>query len=76
MSCPAGKEKGVLKRLARSFKPGEDRLAGLATLPLPPATADASPGLPILADANAYLECCVTSRMEAGDHWVVYAQVG
>jgi flavin reductase (DIM6/NTAB) family NADH-FMN oxidoreductase RutF len=29
----------------------------------------------VLADANAYLECQVASRMEAGDHWVIYGTV-
>jgi flavin reductase (DIM6/NTAB) family NADH-FMN oxidoreductase RutF len=28
-----------------------------------------------LQAANAVLECQVVSRMEAGDHWVVYAHV-
>lgn len=32
-------------------------------------------GLPVLGAANAWLECQVASRMEAGDHYVVYAQV-
>ena len=26
-------------------------------------------------DANASLECQVVSRMEAGDHWLIYASV-
>jgi flavin reductase (DIM6/NTAB) family NADH-FMN oxidoreductase RutF len=29
----------------------------------------------VLNDANAYVECQVTSRMEAGDHWVIYGTV-
>ncbi len=32
-------------------------------------------GCPILDVANAYLDCEVMSRMEAGDHWVVYGRV-
>lgn len=34
--------------------------------PLPPTSPQ---------DANAILECQVSSRMEAGDHWLVYATV-
>lgn len=30
---PEGKDKVVMKKLARPFAPGEDRLAGLETLP-------------------------------------------
>ncbi len=43
--------------------------AGLDTFPSPTLEA------PILKDANSFLECAVTSRMEAGDHILVYAQV-
>lgn len=64
-----GKEKVVMRRLARPFAPGEDRLAGLATRP------SKNEGIPVLEDANAHMECQVVSRMEAGDHFVVYATV-
>ncbi len=29
----------------------------------------------MLSDANAYVECQVASRMEAGDHWLIYGTV-
>ena len=29
----------------------------------------------ILPDTAAYLECSVADRMDAGDHWIVYAEV-
>ena len=44
--------------------------AGLATLE-GPAT-----GCPVLEASNAYVECSVVTRMEAGDHYLLYAQVG
>lgn len=56
------------RHFLKSFAPGEDRFAGLAT------TA-AENGCPILSDALAYLECTVESRIECGDHWLVYAVV-
>ncbi|XZO01847.1 MAG: diflavin flavoprotein [Microcoleus sp.] len=52
----------------KNFAPGEDRFAGVETM-------EASNGCPVLKDALAYLECEVVSRMECGDHWVVYAKV-
>lgn len=46
--------------------------------PLPGLDTISSPtlGFPVLKDANSWMECTVTSRMEAGDHIVIYAQVG
>jgi flavorubredoxin/flavin reductase (DIM6/NTAB) family NADH-FMN oxidoreductase RutF len=61
-----GKE--LRKHFMKTFTPGQDRFAGLAT-------EVASNGCPILTGALAYLECSVQSRMEAGDHWLVYATV-
>ncbi|AFZ27182.1 putative flavoprotein [Cylindrospermum stagnale PCC 7417] len=61
-----GKE--LRKQFMKTFTPGQDRFAGLKT-------EEASNGCPILTDALAYLECTVQSRMEAGDHWLVYASV-
>jgi flavorubredoxin/flavin reductase (DIM6/NTAB) family NADH-FMN oxidoreductase RutF len=63
-----GNHLSVMKHFLKPFAPGEDRFAGVAT-------QDASNGSPILNDALAYLECSVNSRMESGDHWVVYAIV-
>jgi flavin reductase (DIM6/NTAB) family NADH-FMN oxidoreductase RutF len=52
----------------KSFTPGQDRFAGIET-------EEASNGCPILSGALSYLECSVQTRMEAGDHWLVYASV-
>ena len=64
-------ESTKLHRLIKEFKPALnsilqpglhfDRLMGLVS--------------PILNDALAYLECTVSSRLECGDHWLVYAVV-
>lgn len=64
-----GKEKGAMKSMLRPFKPGQDRFEGVEVM------ESEATGAPILPDAAAYLECKVASRMEAGDHWVVYATV-
>jgi flavorubredoxin/flavin reductase (DIM6/NTAB) family NADH-FMN oxidoreductase RutF len=60
--------RNVRRHFLKSFAPGEDRFAGLAT-------QESSNGCPILSDALAYLECTVQSRMDCGDHWLVYAVV-
>jgi flavorubredoxin/flavin reductase (DIM6/NTAB) family NADH-FMN oxidoreductase RutF len=65
-----GRERSVVKALARPFAPGADRLAALDTKP-----SDGPSGAPVLADALATLDCRVQSRMEAGDHYVLYAVV-
>lgn len=59
---------GLMKHFLKPFEPGEDRFAGVAT-------DEATNGAAILQDAIAYLECHVDKRMEAGDHWIVYAIV-
>ncbi len=58
----------LMKHFLKRFAPGADRFAGVKTYP-------ASHGAPILADALAYLECEVVSRMETTDHWLVYSRV-
>lgn len=63
-----GKHLSLMKHFLKPFTPGEDRFTGIAT-----ETADN--GSPILNDALAYVECSVNNRMEAGDHWIVYAVV-
>ena len=55
----------LMKHFLKRFPPGADRFTGIATY-------DATNGSPILAEALAYLECTVTYRLEASDHWVVY----
>jgi len=56
------------RHFLKSFAPGSDRFAGLET-------QEAENGCPVLSHALAYLECTVESRVECGDHWVVYAVV-
>jgi flavorubredoxin/flavin reductase (DIM6/NTAB) family NADH-FMN oxidoreductase RutF len=58
----------LMRHFLKRFPPGADRFAGVKTY-------DASNGSPILADALAYMECEVTSRMDCGDHWVIYSSV-
>ncbi|MEM1293479.1 MAG: flavin reductase family protein, partial [Cyanobacteria bacterium P01_H01_bin.162] len=55
----------LMKHFLKRFPPGADRFTGIATY-------SATNGSPILAEALAYLECTVTYRLEASDHWVVY----
>ncbi|MEN9228412.1 MAG: diflavin flavoprotein [Gloeomargarita sp. GMQP_bins_120] len=64
----AGNYQHLMKHFLKRFGPGEDRFAGVKTQP-------AKNGSPILADALAYLECTVVSRMECSDHWIIYATV-
>jgi flavorubredoxin/flavin reductase (DIM6/NTAB) family NADH-FMN oxidoreductase RutF len=65
---PEGDYLAPMKHFLKPFAPGEDRFTGVNTQP-------AKNGSPILMDALAYLECRVESRMECGDHWVVYAVI-
>jgi flavorubredoxin/flavin reductase (DIM6/NTAB) family NADH-FMN oxidoreductase RutF len=60
---------GLMKHFLKPFSPGEDRFQGVNT-------DEAESGCPILSDALAYLDCRVKSRMECGDHWVIYATIG
>jgi flavorubredoxin/flavin reductase (DIM6/NTAB) family NADH-FMN oxidoreductase RutF len=65
-------EEGNYQKLMRHFlkrmPSGSDRFAGVKTYP-------ATDGTPILADALAYMECEVSSRMECSDHWIIYSTV-
>jgi flavorubredoxin/flavin reductase (DIM6/NTAB) family NADH-FMN oxidoreductase RutF len=63
-----GNYQTLMKHFLKRFLPGDDRFAGIKTYP-------ATNGSPILADALAYLECEVNSRMDANDHWIVYSSV-
>ena len=58
----------LMRHFLKRFAPGADRFAGVAT-------QTAKNGSPILSDALAYVECAVTSRLDAGDHWIVYCTV-
>ncbi|TRU37763.1 MAG: MBL fold metallo-hydrolase [Microcystis aeruginosa Ma_MB_F_20061100_S20D] len=63
-----GNYQTLMKHFLKRFGPGEDRFAGVNT-------RTANNGSLILADALAYLECEVVSRMECADHWIVYNKV-
>jgi flavorubredoxin/flavin reductase (DIM6/NTAB) family NADH-FMN oxidoreductase RutF len=58
----------LMRHFLKRFAPGADRFAGVKVYP-------AQNGCPILADALAYLECEVVSRMDCHDHWLVYSSV-
>jgi flavorubredoxin/flavin reductase (DIM6/NTAB) family NADH-FMN oxidoreductase RutF len=63
-----GKHLAPMKHFLKPFGPGEDRFADIDTEP-------SEAGGYILKEAIAYLDCTVKSRMDCGDHWVVYARV-
>lgn len=63
-----GNYQGLMKHFLQRFPPGADRFQGVRTYP-------ANNGSSILADALAYIECEVTSRIDCGDHWVLYSTV-
>jgi flavorubredoxin/flavin reductase (DIM6/NTAB) family NADH-FMN oxidoreductase RutF len=63
-----GNYQNLMKHFLKRFPPGADRFAGIKT-------KIANNQSPILIDALAYLECTVVSRMDCGDHWVVYSQI-
>lgn len=64
----AGNYQKLMKHFLKRFPPGADRFAGVKTY-------TATNSSPILADALAYMECEVKSRMESGDHWTMYCTV-
>ncbi|TPX27727.1 diflavin flavoprotein [Cylindrospermopsis raciborskii] len=57
----------IRKHFMKVYEPGQDRFKGLDI-------TEGNGGV-ILNGALAYLECTVQSRMEVGDHWLVYATV-
>jgi flavorubredoxin/flavin reductase (DIM6/NTAB) family NADH-FMN oxidoreductase RutF len=59
----------LLRHFLRRFPPGADRFAGVNTLD------GVAAGGPVLGDALAYLGCRVAQRLEAPDHWIIYAVV-
>jgi flavorubredoxin/flavin reductase (DIM6/NTAB) family NADH-FMN oxidoreductase RutF len=63
-----GNYQHLMKHFLKRFAPGDDRFAGVKT-------QVGANGSPILAEALAYLECEVVTRMECSDHWLVYATV-
>ncbi len=64
----AGNYQKLMKHFLKRFPPGADRFADVKTY-------GATNGSPILADALAYMECEVKSRLECGDHWTIYCTV-
>ncbi|CAG9467029.1 unnamed protein product [Pedinophyceae sp. YPF-701] len=58
----------IMKHFLTRFPAGADRFKGVDHF-------EGSNGVPVLSDAVAHMECRVVSRMEASDHWVVYAEV-
>lgn len=58
----------LMRHFLKRFPPGSDRFAGIKVYA-------ASNGASILAEALAYLECQVTSRLECSDHWIIYSTV-
>ena len=63
-----GNYQRLMKHFLKRFAPGADRFAEVKNYP-------AANGSPILAEALAYLECEVASRMECADHWIVYSTI-
>ncbi|GAB1544305.1 diflavin flavoprotein [Scytonema sp. NUACC21] len=63
-----GNYQRLMKHFLKRFAPGADRFEGVKTQP-------AENGAPILTEALAYMECEVISRMDGGDHWIVYSTV-
>ncbi len=63
-----GNYQGLMKHFLKRFAPGADRFQGVRT-------QLSENGAPILTDALAYMECEVASRLDAGDHWIVYCTV-
>ncbi|NCO75709.1 MAG: MBL fold metallo-hydrolase [Cyanobacteria bacterium] len=63
-----GNYQPLMKHFLKRFPPAADRFEGVKT-------QVATNGSPILTDALAYLECQTVSRMDCGDHWVVYSKV-
>jgi len=64
-----GRDRKAMREMVIPRGPSEDRFANLET-----ERSEVS-GARILSDAASYLECEVSDRMEAGDHWLVYATV-
>jgi flavorubredoxin/flavin reductase (DIM6/NTAB) family NADH-FMN oxidoreductase RutF len=66
----AGAEKAAMRALLKPFEPGADRFGELETRP-----GERSGAPVLLGSAASYLECTVTDRLDAGDHWVLLATV-
>ena len=55
--------------MLKPFKPAEDRFEGLDT------DRSEENECVYLKEAAAYVGCTIKDRLEAGDHWIVYATV-
>jgi len=64
-----GKYQPTLKHFLTRFPAGADRFEGVEVVTEPGFEA------PVLGDSIAHLHLQVASRMDAGDHWVIYAEV-
>ena len=60
--------KEPLKRFSKPFSPGENRFKGINYEETPNEQI-------IISESLAWLDALVISRMECGDHWVIYAEV-
>jgi len=70
MNClPEDGYQPLMKHFLKRFAPGADRFEGVAW--------QQSPGEygPALEDAAAFMCCRVATRLEANDHWLIYAVV-
>lgn len=64
-----GNEKAAVKQMLKPFKPAEDRFEGLDT------DRSEENDCVFLKEAAAYVGCTIKDRLEAGDHWIIYATV-
>jgi len=64
-----GRDRKIMREMVKQFAPGEDRFQNVNV-----EESELS-GAMIFMDSAAYLECTVSQRMEAGDHWLVYATI-
>jgi flavorubredoxin/flavin reductase (DIM6/NTAB) family NADH-FMN oxidoreductase RutF len=61
-----GNASGLMQHFLKRFAPGADRFVGVKTQTL-------ASGQLVLSEALSYIECEVSQRLEANDHWIVYA---
>eukprot|EP00894_Picocystis_sp_ML_P005211 jgi/Pico_ML_1/55728/g1377.t1 len=64
-----GKAKPVVKELSKPYRPQEDRTTTIET------EVSENNQCVYLKDAVSYVECTVKNRLEAGDHYILYATV-
>lgn len=59
----------AVKQMLKPFKPAQDRFEGLDT------ERSEDNECVVLKEAASYVSCTIKDRLEAGDHWIVYATV-